>query len=671
MVSSLKQQVFRFIPSKYKRIIKSKVEAKVATNRKLAARKELIHRAAKLSNLCLDGVKDLESWNSKREIVKSNLEWALGIQGRERLSLTAELKGTSEKPNYIIERWLFQPVPGLYVTANLYLPKSQVRNHPCVIYLCGHWPSLDGAKFGFQDRYQWYPENGFALLVVDPLGFGEIPGIHHGTFRLNRFDWISKGHTPAGLEVWVGMHLIDWLCQNQQIDGNRLGLTGISGGGVMTQYLAAMDERIKVVAASCSTFTIENQISDEVINGNCDCTFYPNLSGIDFPEVLALIAPRPFMILGGRKDPVFPPKGFRDAYSKTKNIYQLYQDGHRLINLVESNEGHTDPPHFLHETRKWLANGLGVQLNDDAWKTEAIQKPFEAGFIRVLHQNPVTAINYHSDIFWQPLPNIPEVTTQESWAARKNEVLEKLHNIVFKYSLSQAPVKREKVMIGSGGFVGEMVHYQEYELYKDSEVPFLLRLLKPKEECNLQKLVIWVKDIADEVMFPDMDEYFPLLKSHIIAVVAPRFSDSALTPSERSQLERSAALLGTSIAALQISDVLDSLQWLKQKVSPNKISIVGRKDCALLAMYASLLSQDIDQTILVEPPSSHTDAPAIPCILRFTDTEELVTFIAPKETVLISFNEDLYSKAGKKMEHLGLNRYWKTANSIVEAILSK
>ena len=61
---------------------------------------------------------------------------------------------------------------------------------------------------------------------------------------------------PAGAEVWNAMRMMDWLEQRPEVDPNRFAVTGISGGGVMTQYLTAMDERVKVAAASCSTYTI-------------------------------------------------------------------------------------------------------------------------------------------------------------------------------------------------------------------------------------------------------------------------------------------------------------------------------------------------------------------------------------------------------------------------------
>ncbi|MBS1237846.1 MAG: Acetyl xylan esterase, partial [Deltaproteobacteria bacterium] len=62
------------------------------------------------------------------------------------------------------------------------------------------------------------------------------------------------GYTPAGLEVWSAMRALDYLATRPEVDSERIGVTGISGGGVMTWLLTALDGRIKAAAPSCSTY---------------------------------------------------------------------------------------------------------------------------------------------------------------------------------------------------------------------------------------------------------------------------------------------------------------------------------------------------------------------------------------------------------------------------------
>lgn len=101
-----------------------------------------------------------------------------------------------------------------------------------------------------------------------------------------------------------------------EVDAKRIGLTGISGGGAMTWYTAAVDERIAVAAPVCSTFTWGSQADHWLARGQCDCIYYFNTYGWDFPTVAALIAPRPLLILSGQKDTIFPPDGYHEVCRK-------------------------------------------------------------------------------------------------------------------------------------------------------------------------------------------------------------------------------------------------------------------------------------------------------------------------------------------------------------------
>ena len=97
------------------------------------------------------------------------------------------------------------------------------------------------------------------MLVLDTLEFAEVAGPHHGTHNLHMWHWLSLGYTPAGVEVWNAIRALDYLETRPEVDMKRIGLTGISGGGAMTWYTAAVDERIAAAAPSCSTFTWGSQ----------------------------------------------------------------------------------------------------------------------------------------------------------------------------------------------------------------------------------------------------------------------------------------------------------------------------------------------------------------------------------------------------------------------------
>ena len=234
--------------------------AQDAASRHAAATNQLKQLAAAMTERCLTDIGSAADWESQRPELRRQLAYMLGLDPLpQRTPLRAEVISTLDHPEFRIEKVVFQSSPGLYVTGNFYVPKDVTGPMPTILYLCGHSAHPLGAKTQYQDRTVWFARHGYCVLALDTLEFGEVPGVHHGTHNLAMWHWLSLGYTPAGTEVWNAMRALDWLATRREVDLKRIGLTGISGGGAMTWYLAALDERIAVAAPSCSTFTYGSQ----------------------------------------------------------------------------------------------------------------------------------------------------------------------------------------------------------------------------------------------------------------------------------------------------------------------------------------------------------------------------------------------------------------------------
>ena len=126
---------------------------------------------------------------------------------------------------------------------------------------------------------------GFVALVIDTIHLGELEGYHHGLFQEGWWQWYSRGYTPAGVELLNAIRAIDFLQSLPYVDGDRIGVTGISGGGATSWWLAAGDERITCVAPVCATGTFASQVIDRTIDGQCDCMFPINTYGWDLIDI--------------------------------------------------------------------------------------------------------------------------------------------------------------------------------------------------------------------------------------------------------------------------------------------------------------------------------------------------------------------------------------------------
>lgn len=648
---SMANRVFSILPAWAKAEMKRQADQRRIRVRHRAAGRQIVRAAVDISSRCLEDVRSLEDWQGKRIGSRRQLLAMLGLDPfPERTPLAAQITGVLEQADVRIEKLVFQSRPGLFVTANFYLPREPVPSLPCVVYLNGHWPSLDGAKTGFQDRYLWYPTHGFALLVVDPLGFGEIAGLHPGMNRHNQWHWLSLGYTPAAVEVWNAMRALDWLATRPEIDSARIGVTGVSGGGVMTQFLAALDERVAVAAPSCSTYTLGSQAARDLVPLQCDCTFYPNVHQMDFPEVLALIAPRPLMILGGRKDPIFPPPGFREAFRRVKRVYDLYdgpENSDPRLRLVESNEGHTDPPRFLAETHRWMCRWLrGCGGAASLPEREALN-PLPSATLRCTDAAVPEALNDRIHDIWIARPATAAPKTRAEWSHRQAGLQEFLRKQVFGWFPSAEIPFRTRRFPFRGGYAGECADFGEYEFDSEAEAPVRVRLLKPRGCPASAPLIVWVKDPGSHVVFPDLDEFFPVLRSHALAILTPRFADRPLDGPEYARIERTAALSGRSVTALQVWDVLRTLAWVGKDggLLPADMAVYGQGAAGIVGLYAALFAPAIGHVILRDPPFSHREGPALPMVLRETDLDEIVALLAPRRLSLLSGRADGFEMA--------------------------
>ena len=651
---------YHFLPESFLEKVKKVYEHKKESQRLRIAQAYLQTLASNLSNSCLRDIDSVETWNVKRKNYRDQLAWMIGLNPFPEITdLRVNIAGKLAREKYSIEKVVFQSMPGLFVTANFYLPHQRNCRLPCIIYLNGHHASLLGAKTGFQDRYLWYPANGFALLVIDPLGFGEIPGIHRGLNCLNMWEWLATGYTPAGVEVWNAMRAIDWLETRQEVNPTKIGVTGISGGGVMTHFLAAIDDRVAVAAPSCSTYTIGTQVTTRSVSKQCDCTFYPNVFGLDFPVVDALIAPRPLLILGGRKDPTFPPSGFRQAYNAAKQIYDLYTPelhGWERLRLVESNEGHTDPPKFLKECQQWMVHWLesdstGYQQDRDE-NEYRLENP---DVLTCLERIPSSAINFHIHDVWLNIKAPSKPQTREEWENRKLTLKEIINGRIFCWMPDLRKNRKIRILRQSGGYVIDLSKFSEFELQSEGDTRIRVQLIEPKSIGKETSVVVWVRGVSDKVNFPDIDEVLPILSSTIVVTVSPRFTDFPLSASLLAQTERTAALLGRSIFAMQVCDVLITIHWIREKYKKRCGPIVtfGRGDAGISGLYAAFLDGNVEGVVLRNPPTTHKKSCLLPTILRDTDLCETAALLAPSKLCFIgempsafNFTHDIYRIIG-------------------------
>jgi dienelactone hydrolase len=323
----------------------------------------------------LAGIKTADEWKAARPELQRKMIRMLGldpalVQPNNGATPLEELRGelnpvitrTIERPDFFMDCLYFQSKPGLYVTANLYRPKKIDKPLPAILYVCGHSKNeKDGFIYGCKAHYQhhaaWYAANGYICLIVDTLQLGELPGLHHGTSRFGMWWWASQGYTPAGVETWNGIRGIDYLLTRKEVDKQKIGVTGRSGGGATSWWLGAIDDRISVVLPVAGITDLKNHVVDGVVEGHCDCMYHVNTERWDFDTIAALAAPKAMLVENTDKDPIFPEDGVRRIYSQVEKVYGWYGAKEKL-GLVIGKGGHADTTELRHPSFAFMDRWL-------------------------------------------------------------------------------------------------------------------------------------------------------------------------------------------------------------------------------------------------------------------------------------------------------------------------
>jgi dienelactone hydrolase len=301
--------------------------------------------AMALSDKCLADIHSLEDWKQRRPELRRQLFEMLGLDPLPpRTDLKASITGTLDQPEFTVEKLHFQSMPGLYVTADLYVPKNLSQPAPAILYGCGHsLVKTNGISYGNKVDYQqhgiWFARHGYVCLMLDTVQLGEIEGIHHGTYREGMWWWNSRGYTAAGAEAWNCIRALDYLETRPEVDQTRVGVTGRSGGGAYSWWIAALDDRIQAACPVAGITDLQNHVIDGTVEGHCDCMFCVNTYRWDYPQVAALVAPRPLLICNSDKDTIFPLDGVTRLHAKVRRIYDLYGASDKLGLLI------TEGPH--------------------------------------------------------------------------------------------------------------------------------------------------------------------------------------------------------------------------------------------------------------------------------------------------------------------------------------
>lgn len=255
---------------------------------------------------------DRESWLRHAQVLRQHVLQSIGLWPLpERVPLDPRITGRIERQDAVIERVYYQTLPGIYASGYLYRPRgpsagalTKPLRRPAVLNPHGHWPE-GAADTNVQARCIGLARMGLVAFCPDSTHVMDLP----------------IGLCPIGLMTWNNIRALDFLQSLEDVDPDRLGCTGGSGGGQQTLYLAALDSRVKAIvpAVLVSWFWRILFVSGQT---HCFCNHAPSIARItDEPELAGLFAPRPALFICATGDWTrdFP----NEEFPEIKHIYRL------------------------------------------------------------------------------------------------------------------------------------------------------------------------------------------------------------------------------------------------------------------------------------------------------------------------------------------------------------
>jgi len=337
----------------------------------LEAMKRRFDRVGRRLALRAESREELRTW---RRALRRKLRELTGLRTMRRAPLAPRVTEVVEVDGLLRERVEIDTEPD--VVMPLYVMRRVDCEPPLPAVLCPHGHG-SGGKLSVAGRrdipevaeaikhynYDYgvqFARAGFITFCPDARGFGErrepdVPLMGSSCQWINQMAY-PLGQTVTGMWTWDLMRLVDYVRSRPDCAPGAVGCAGLSGGGLQTLWLAALDERVRCAVVSGYFYGYKESLLE--LNRNCSCNYVPHLyEWADMGDIGALIAPRPLMIETGTRDPLNGRSGVRNVKSQvatTRRAYRLLGAGAALRHVVFDGEHRWHGAEAIPWMKRWL-----------------------------------------------------------------------------------------------------------------------------------------------------------------------------------------------------------------------------------------------------------------------------------------------------------------------------
>lgn len=583
-------------------------------------------------------------WNAYRATLREKILRSVGLAPLpERVPLSLKTGRRIEHEDYVIERVYYQVFPGAYASGYLYTPKPAVfagqsptgprRRLPAVLNPHGHW-AQGAAHPVVQSRCIGLAKKGYVAFSPDSTHVADL----------------GYGLCPIGLMTWNNLRALDYLESLDFVDPKRIACTGASGGGQQTMYLAAVDDRVRVLvpAVLVSYFRRILFVSEEA---HCFCNHAPGIARVtDETEMAAMFAPRPtrFICATGDWTREFP----RQEFPEIQHIYSLIGGD---VDCVQFDKPHN----YDHDSREqmyaWMNKYL-LGLDDPQLAQEPDITPETPETLLALSR-PQPGISglegargyYRTKFGFKP----PRLRGKADWRTYQSRLRADLVDMLGENAATTPP---QVTSCGTAEAAG--LKMEKLLIQTEPQVAVPAWLFLPNDTSRRRAAVVLVNGAGKQVLLRSSSRLVrDLLERDVtVLVVDPRF---------RGELRRNwhwnEVIWGRPEEGMAAHDLNAAGTWLRSRsnVDPKHVLLVGLGDAGRFALFAGALNDRWAGIALDAAGPLYSEADPLQCVpnlLRFGDLPQIAALTAPRRLWLngarsrFSFTQSCYDAFGQASE---------------------
>lgn len=536
----------------------------------------------------------------------------------ERTELNPVCTGTLNRDGYVIEKVVFESRPGFHVTSNLYLPENRDGLVPGVLFFCGH-ADVGKAADLYQQACIDLARDGFAVLAVDPLGQGERHQFYDPeTGEISRRNitehtyighrCLLAGESVARYFVWDAIRALDYLAARPEIDSHRIGATGNSGGGLQTAYLMLADDRLAAAMPCCFITSKEDYMKTGQAQDAEQIIPHAIQRGPWYVDFLTAFAPRPVRI-GAAQSDFLCIEGTHRTYERACDAYALY-DASDAIDLVISNSTHGLTPTLREAMVNWFR--MHLREDDPDFETNA-SEPETPDSLHCLPDGEVNAaypderhvVDFTRQRVREHNPMNPADVNGDYATTMQKRVRERFNLDRNRTRLFPRVIESEN----ESGLVWEKVFFRSEPNIMTTGI--VVRTEDPPDEPTVLLLDRGTDDLPDyrtDVTALARERGLVLLfDPRGVGGVRARDVNTPLANGGEYydihgtayKLASDTLMLGTSLIALRVFDILRAGEYLRNRLGDVTLSIVGAGKGAIYALYTAVADPTF-QSILIE-----------------------------------------------------------------------